>query len=31
LQWRAEQRLELNQNGVMLDGKPLPEQGFQLV
>lgn len=31
LQWRAEQRLELNQNGVVLDGKPLPEQGFQLV
>ncbi|HBC19302.1 MAG TPA: phosphoribosylglycinamide formyltransferase, partial [Alcanivorax sp.] len=31
LQWRAEQRLELNQNGVMLDAKPLPEQGFQLV
>ena len=23
LQWRAEQRLELNQNGVVLDGKPL--------
>lgn len=31
LQWRAEGRLELNQNGVLLDGKALPEQGFQLV
>jgi len=31
LQWRAEQRLELDHDGVKLDGKPLPEQGYQLV
>lgn len=30
LQWRAEQRLTLNEQGVMLDGKPLPEQGYQI-
>ncbi|MZR61494.1 phosphoribosylglycinamide formyltransferase [Alcanivorax sp. DP30] len=30
LQWRAEQRLSLDEQGVKLDGKPLPEQGYQV-
>ncbi|WP_290524889.1 phosphoribosylglycinamide formyltransferase [Alcanivorax sp.] len=30
LEWRAEQRLWLGEQGVMLDGKPLPEQGYQV-
>lgn len=30
LQWRAEQRLSLDEQGVLLDGKPLPEQGYQV-
>ncbi|ERP86537.1 hypothetical protein Q670_06120 [Alcanivorax sp. P2S70] len=29
LQWRAQQRLVLTDNGVTLDGKPLPAQGYQ--
>ncbi|MEQ3635901.1 phosphoribosylglycinamide formyltransferase [Alcanivorax sp.] len=31
LQWRAQNRLELTDNGVLLDGKPLPAQGYILV
>ena len=30
LQWRAQDRLELTDNGVVLDGKPLPAQGYTL-
>ncbi|WP_299126428.1 phosphoribosylglycinamide formyltransferase [uncultured Alcanivorax sp.] len=30
LQWRAQDRLELTDNGVLLDGKPLPAQGYAL-
>ena len=30
LQWRARDRLELTDNGVLLDGKPLPAQGYAL-
>lgn len=30
LQWRAQDRLELTDNGVVLDGKPLPAQGYAL-
>jgi phosphoribosylglycinamide formyltransferase-1 len=30
LQWRAQNRLELTDNGVLLDGKPLPTQGYIL-
>ncbi|MGK0393529.1 MAG: phosphoribosylglycinamide formyltransferase-1 [Alcanivorax borkumensis] len=30
LQWRAQNRLELTYNGVLLDGKPLPTQGYIL-
>ena len=30
LQWRAKDRLELTDNGVVLDGKPLPAQGYAL-
>ena len=30
LQWRAQARLELTDNGVVLDGKPLPAQGYTL-
>lgn len=30
LQWRAQDRLELTDNGVVLDGKPLPTQGYTL-
>lgn len=30
LQWRADQRLVLDDNGVVLDGKLLPAQGYQL-
>ena len=30
LQWRAQDRLELTDNGVVLDGKPLPAQGNAL-
>ncbi|MCK0152181.1 phosphoribosylglycinamide formyltransferase [Alcanivorax sp. S6407] len=30
LQWRAEQRLSLDEHGVSLDGKPLPTQGYQV-
>lgn len=30
LQWRAEQRLALDDEGVKLDGKPLPTQGYQV-
>ena len=30
LQWRAQDRLELTDNGVILDGKPLPAQGYAL-
>ena len=30
LQWRARDRLELTDNGVVLDGKPLPAQGYAL-
>ncbi|EKF74976.1 phosphoribosylglycinamide formyltransferase [Alcanivorax hongdengensis A-11-3] len=29
LQWRAQQRLSLTDEGVLLDGKPLPKQGYQ--
>lgn len=30
LQWRAEQRLTLDEQGVLLDGKPLSSQGYQV-
>ena len=30
LQWRAQDRLALTDNGVVLDGKPLPAQGYAL-
>jgi len=30
LQWRAQDRLALTDNGVILDGKPLPAQGYTL-
>lgn len=30
LRWRSEGRLELTEGGVMLDGKPLEETGYQL-
>ncbi|MDX1803608.1 MAG: phosphoribosylglycinamide formyltransferase [Alcanivorax sp.] len=30
LQWRAQQRLQLTDTGVILDGKPLPKQGYRL-